>query len=379
MNASFWLGKLEQADPSYLLLATFAGASLLAGILYRISLIGWLLHCVGLVLKGAIRQGFLVWQRLLGWASWPQFLAFVMAFLLAGGVAGGQWYGLRIVFGLPPVFMGMIACLSYMFIELERNEVERGHKVVHNPLKGQVVALNLERFGRQLRMPLLGCATVALIGGFALLNQGLYATIGRGWYQVANARKEPVYVDFLAYTLAQTLGIVDVMDLFKSHHILGAASVRVATWPARASCWAGSSCFSRWSCSIRSSHLCGRECCWPRRSPISGAPTIRSTSGLAMRYPPLAIWRSVRCSWKASVRMPPGGKSPCSKARAALSAEHNGRGVPPGRFPVGRQGALMRRRRSKVHDVDILAYHLHNKVIKYQMPDGKNLLIGRGH
>ena len=41
-------------------------------------------------------------------------------------------------------------------------------------------------------MPLLGCATVALIGGFALLNQGLYETIGRGWYQVANARREPV-------------------------------------------------------------------------------------------------------------------------------------------------------------------------------------------
>ena len=33
---------------------------------------------------------------------------------------------------------------------------------------------------------------------------------------------------------AQTLGIVDVLDVFKSHHILGAASIRVATWPARA-------------------------------------------------------------------------------------------------------------------------------------------------
>ncbi len=233
MNASLWLGKLEQADPSYLLLATLAGTGLLAAILYRIRLIGWILRAVGLLVTGAIRQGFALWERLLAWASWPVFLALVMAFLLAGGAAGGLWHGSRIVFGLPPVLMGMMACLAYMFIDLERNEVERGYKVSHNPLKGQLLALNLERFGRQLRLPLLGCATIALIGGFALLNQGLYETIGRGWYQVASARREPVYVDFLAYTLAQTLGIVDVLDLFKSHHILGAASVRMATWPAK--------------------------------------------------------------------------------------------------------------------------------------------------
>lgn len=41
-------------------------------------------------------------------------------------------------------------------------------------------------------------------------------------------------MDFVAYALAQTLGIVDVLDLFKSHHILGAATVRVAAWPAQA-------------------------------------------------------------------------------------------------------------------------------------------------
>ena len=71
MNTSLWLGKLEQADPSYLLLATLAGTSLLAGILYRIGLIGWVLRGVGLVVKGAIQAGFLLWERLLGWASWP--------------------------------------------------------------------------------------------------------------------------------------------------------------------------------------------------------------------------------------------------------------------------------------------------------------------
>ena len=147
-------------------------------------------------------------------------------------MAGGPWPGLRVLFGLVPLFMGIIACLAYMFIDLERNEVERGHKAIHNPLKGQVLAMNLERYGRQVRIPLLISATVALIGGFALLNQGLYETIGRDWYQVADERREPVYVDFLAYALTKILGIVDVLDLFKSHHILGAAFVRQAAWPA---------------------------------------------------------------------------------------------------------------------------------------------------
>jgi HEAT repeat protein len=234
MNASLWLNKLEQADPSYLLLLALAGTSLLAGILHRIGLIAAVLRGVGLVVKGAIQGGFLLWERLLGRVSWPVFLAIAVVFLVAGALAGRLWPGLRVLFGLPPVFMGIIACLAYMFIDLERNEVERGYKAVHNPLKGQALALNLELYGRHLSLPLLGCATVALIGGFALLNQGLYETIGRDWYQVANVRRVPVYVDFVAYALAQTLGIVDVLDLFKSHHILGAASVRVATWPAKA-------------------------------------------------------------------------------------------------------------------------------------------------
>ena len=149
-----------------------------------------------------------------------------------GGVAGGPLPGLRVVCGLAPLFMGAIACLAYMFIDLERNEVERGHKAVHNPLKGQVLAMNLERYGKQVRVPLLIAATVALIGGFALLNQGLYETIGRGWYQVADERGEPIYADFLAYALTNLLGIMDVLDLAKSHHILGAAFVRQAAWPA---------------------------------------------------------------------------------------------------------------------------------------------------
>src|SRR5271166_558313 len=232
MDNSSWFAKLEQAQTSYLLLATLTSTVLAAGILYQIGLIGWVLKGLSMIVRGGIRSGFLLWERLLAWASWPLFLAIIFAFLLVGGVAGGPIPALRVSFGLATLFMGAITCLAYMFIDLERNEVERGHKAVHNPLKGQVLALNLKRYGKQVRVPLLISATVALIGGFALFNQGLYETIGREWYKVADEHREPIYVDFLAYALTKILGIVDVLDLARSHHVLGAAFVRQAAWPA---------------------------------------------------------------------------------------------------------------------------------------------------
>ena len=143
MNTSSWFAELEHVHSSYLLLATLAGMVLAAGVLYQIGLIGWVLRGLGMVVRGGIRQGFLLWERLLAWASWPLFLAIVFGFLVVGGVAGGSLPGLRVVCGLAPLLMGAIACLAYMFIDLERNEVERGHKAVHNPLKGQVLAMHL--------------------------------------------------------------------------------------------------------------------------------------------------------------------------------------------------------------------------------------------
>ena len=155
--------------------------------------------------------------------------------------------------------MGAIACLAYMFIDLERYEVERGHKAVHNPLKGQVLASNLQRYGQQVRVPLLIAATVALIGGFALLNQGLYETIGRDWYKVADERREPIYADFLAYALTNLLGIVDVLDLARSHHCLGGRvcpSSRVAGLDAAGRV---QGVLHLGLAAIRSSPPCGRE------------------------------------------------------------------------------------------------------------------------
>ncbi len=232
MDNFSWFASLEHVSTSYLLLGTLAVTALAAGILYQIGVIGWVLRGLGMIVRGGIRSGFLLWKRLLAWASWPLFLAIVLPFLLVGGVAGGPLPVLRVLFGLAALLMGAVACLAYMYIDLERNEVGRGHKAVHNPLKGQVLAWNLKRYGKQVRVPLLISATAALIGGFALFNQGLYETIGRDWYKVADAHREPVYADFLAYALTRILGIVDVLDLARSHHVLGAAFVRQAAWPA---------------------------------------------------------------------------------------------------------------------------------------------------
>src|SRR5262245_36655248 len=111
------------------------------------------------------------------------------------------------------MLMGATTCLAYMFIDLERYEVARGHKAVHNPLKGQDLAIHLPRYGHRVQVPLLVVASIGLIGGFALLNQGLYESIGRSWYRVSDEKGEPVYIDFLAYALINLLNIVDVLDV----------------------------------------------------------------------------------------------------------------------------------------------------------------------
>jgi HEAT repeat protein len=231
MNSSSWFVDLDRLHSSYLFLATLAGLGLTAVVLHWIGFLGWALRVFGLVVRAGIRGGFKLWERLLAWASWPLFLALVVAFLVVGGAAGGTLPGLKVACGLAPLFMGAIALFAYMFVDLERYEVERGYKAVHNPLKGQTPAMHLARYGPQVRVPLLIAATVALIGGFAMLNQGLYETIGRGWYQVEGEKAPPAFVDFLAYALKHLMNLVDVLDLAKSRHWLRSEHIRQVAWP----------------------------------------------------------------------------------------------------------------------------------------------------
>ena len=141
-----------------------------------------------------------------------------------------------------------------MLIDLERYEVERGHKAFHNPLKGQELALHLVRYGEQVRVPLLAAATAGMIGGFALLNLGLYETVGRQWYAVGGGQGEPAYVDFLANALINLLSIVDVLNVAQSSRFLRVAYVHQAAWPASAINLRSIICAKRtariWSCGI---------------------------------------------------------------------------------------------------------------------------------
>jgi HEAT repeat protein len=232
MQRGSWFIDLDQLHSSYLLLGTFALVGLLAGFLYQIGFIGWLLGIVGRIVRSGIHNGFLTWRALLSWASWPVFLAAVLGFVLLGLALVHLVPIVTVFCGLAPLFMGVTTCLAYMFIDIERYEVERGYKAVHNPLKGQALARHLAEYGHLVRFPLLLAATVGMITGFALLNQGLYESVGRDWYAVGADNGEPSYFDFLAYGLINLLGVVDVLNLANNTNYLHIAYVHQNAWPA---------------------------------------------------------------------------------------------------------------------------------------------------
>lgn len=227
-----FLIRLNQVNSSYLIVFLVVGVGLVAAVLFYTGLLGWILGRIGRVIAGSTRKGFQLWELLFAWASYRLFLAIVLGFLVVGWAAAGYVPVLTLLCALIPLFMGLTACLAYMFIELERYEVERGHKAVHNPMKGQGLARDLVRHGQQLSVLMLAAATVGMIGGFALLNQGLYETIGRTWYAVSDDHEHAGFVDFLANTLIHLLRIVDVLNVARTHQLMQVSYVQQAAWPA---------------------------------------------------------------------------------------------------------------------------------------------------
>ncbi len=232
MNHAEFLVRLDQLSSSYLVVLGLLLVVVAAGFLFRLGLIEWAVAVFASSVRGSIRQGFQLWQGLFSWASWPTFMSLVLLSLFVGWWTSRQLPAVTVVCALIPLFMGVTACLAYMLIDLERYAVSRGYKSVHNPLKGQELAVNLVRYGQAVGVPLLVTATVGMIGGFALLNLGLYETIGRDWYIVKAGQGDPTYVDFVANALIVLLRIVDVLDLAKASHLLDVSYVRQARWPA---------------------------------------------------------------------------------------------------------------------------------------------------
>ena len=92
--------------------------------LYQVGVIGWVLRGLGLVVRGGDPEGL----PALGASARVGFVAAVPGdrLRLSPRGRGGRWSvaGLEGRLRPGPLFMGAIACLAYMFIDLERNEVE---------------------------------------------------------------------------------------------------------------------------------------------------------------------------------------------------------------------------------------------------------------
>lgn len=226
------LRDLDRIHSSYLILLTFVALGLAAYVLFRAGAIGATVQFVGAGVRGGVRAGFRVWEALFSRAPWPVFLAVVVGVITLGSAAAEANPWLALAGGSAALVMGVSACLAYMFIDLERYQVERGYKAVHDPMKGQELAVHLIRHGGRVGVPLLAAAAVGAVGGFALLNQGLYESVGRGWYAVGDDAGPPRYVDFLAYSLINLYQIVDLLNVAGSYNLLRFHYVRQAAWPA---------------------------------------------------------------------------------------------------------------------------------------------------
>jgi HEAT repeat protein len=227
---SKWFVRLDQTNSSYSILTTLLTIVLVVVFLNQIGLLGWALGHFGRATRWTIRWGFWTWEQCLSWANWRVFLLLTVLLVGIGAISAGSMPPVAIGCALVTMSMGATSCLAYMYIDIERYEVERGRKAVYNPTKGQDLAHNVARYGHQLEVTLLAVAAASVIGGFALLNQGLYESIGREWYRV-EAPTDPAFVDFLSYAIINLLSLVDVLDLADTRQVLHATFVRKGTWP----------------------------------------------------------------------------------------------------------------------------------------------------
>jgi HEAT repeat protein len=226
---STWFVRLDQTLSSYSILAVLLAVVLLVVVLERSGILGWALEQFGRTTRSAIHTGFWLWELCLSWAEWWTILVAAIALITVGALAASTAPPLTLLCSILTMSIGVATCLAYMCIDIERYEVERGRKAVHNPSKGQELAANVARYGHQVEITLLGVAAAAVIGGFALLNQGLYEGVGRNWYRI-ESDAHPVYVDFFASALINLLSLVDVLDLADSRQLIHAAFVRKGGW-----------------------------------------------------------------------------------------------------------------------------------------------------
>ncbi len=232
MNTPQWTVELDHTHSAFALLGVLVVAAAAGAGLYLLGVVGWALRLFGVAVRTSIRVGFLLWERLFSWASWPQFLATAVGLTAVGVLAVRALPALGLLLGLVLLFSGATTCLAFMFIDLERYEVRRGYKAVHNPLKGQEPAVHLVRYGSQVGPLLLMSAAVGTVLGFALLAEALYLTVGGAWFHAREGSTDLVFADFLAWALINLLRVVDVLNVAQAHHLLHLDYVTPSGWQA---------------------------------------------------------------------------------------------------------------------------------------------------
>ena len=224
--------RLSQQLSTLFILGLIGGALVLLLVLYLRGWLDKLLQQISHLLNFGIHLGFRFWERTLFWARWPGYL--ILTLLLFGfgveALAFGQpWLGLLCAVAL--LATGVSSCLAFIFVSLERSEVSRGYKAIHNPAKGQNLARNVLNYGERLGPKMLAISAVVTILAFALLNHAIYEAVNPDWYIIRDPEAVPTYLDFLAFTLIHLSRMVDILDLMSSSQSISMSFVRQGAWP----------------------------------------------------------------------------------------------------------------------------------------------------
>jgi hypothetical protein len=177
---------LDAGSAYRILLLAIAGVGLLIGLLAWLGILGWRLGLFQTLVHATIHFGFGLWWRSLSWMPCPVLLLVVLALLGPGAEEEPTLQGSALVRGLALGIAGLVSCLAYVYIDLERNEVARDFKALHNRLRGQALAQDLLQYGHRVGVFLLVVASIAVIGGFALTNYMLYDAVAPEWYRLSD-------------------------------------------------------------------------------------------------------------------------------------------------------------------------------------------------
>jgi HEAT repeat protein len=105
MSTLSWVVELDQVHSSYLVVFSLATLAVAGGLLFQIGVVGWVFRVLGFMVRVIIRRGFLLWERLLSWASWPRFL------VIAAGVREQAMRAIAMI-GPPEILAAFTAGLT---------------------------------------------------------------------------------------------------------------------------------------------------------------------------------------------------------------------------------------------------------------------------